>query len=45
MVRKFDFLAIGSGIAGMSFALPVTGLVTVQPWKKLCAKLHRRFKN
>ena len=23
MVRKFDFLVIGSGIAGMSFALKV----------------------
>lgn len=24
MVRKFDFLVIGSGIAGMSFALKVS---------------------
>ncbi|MCD7899570.1 MAG: L-aspartate oxidase [Bacteroides sp.] len=29
MVRKFDFLVIGSGIAGMSFALKVAGKGTV----------------
>ena len=29
MVRKFDFLVIGSGIAGMSFALKVAHKGTV----------------
>ena len=32
MVRKFDFLVIGSGIAGMSFALKVAHIFL--SWKK-----------
>lgn len=39
MVKKFDFLVIGSGIAGMSFALKVAhkgkvALVCKAGWKK-----------
>ena len=39
MVRKFDFLVIGSGIAGMSFALKVAhkgkvALICKAGWKK-----------
>lgn len=31
MIRKFDFLVIGSGIAGMSFALKVAHKGSVAP--------------
>ena len=36
MVRKFDFLVIGSGLAGMSFALKVAHKGTVA---LICVKL------
>ena len=46
MVRKFDFLVIGSGIAGMSFALKVAhkgkvALICKAGWKKPIRTSHK----
>ena len=40
MVRKFDFLVIGSGIAGMSFALKVAHKGKVG-WKRPIRTSHK----
>lgn len=46
MIREFDFLVIGSGIAGMSFALKVAhkgkvALICKRNWKKLIHSSHK----
>jgi len=46
MVRKYDFLVIGSGIAGMSFALKVAkqgkvAIIAKIRWKMPILIMHR----
>lgn len=46
MVRKFDFLVIGSGIAGMSFALKVAhkgtvALICKAAWRRQTPISHK----
>ena len=46
MIQKFDFLIIGSGIAGMSFALKVAhkgkvALICKQNWRRQIPISHR----